>query len=165
MSRSKNRTRKVAMNFRVALLAASATAAVCLAGPARAATPDHELQDVTGATFTCAGTVLTAVSGELAYDYHVVVSAAGVERDNGTGVPRDVTLTNSSGARFSLRGAFAYTDKYDPATGDATAGTVTDNLVVLDTSGGVLGRVGLVEHLDRNGRYREVHLGACTDDN
>lgn len=151
----------------LATAGAAAAALVALAAPASAAGNGmtRQIVDATGASFTCAGTAITAVSGNLVYDYHTTTSGDGVLRDNGHGVPRDVVLTDTAGIVYHLSGAFSFTDTYDPATGQTVAGTVSDQLTVTRADGIVAGRVALVEHLRRDGTLRTFAFGTCTDNN
>lgn len=147
--------------------AATAAALVALAAPASAAGNGmtRQIVDATGGSFTCAGNAITAVSGDLVYDYHLTTSGAGVVRDNGHGVPRDVVLTDAAGNAYRLIGAFSFTDTYDPATDQTVAGTVSDQLTVTRADGTVAGRVAVVEHLRRDGTLRTSTFGTCIDNN
>lgn len=151
------------------LTAAAITSAalVSLAAPASAAGNGmtRQIVNATSGSFTCAGTTITAVGGDLVYDYDLTTAGNGVVRDNGHGVPRDVTLTDAAGDVFRLIGAFSFTDTYDPSTGETVAGTVSDQLSVARPDGTVVGRVGLVEHLRRDGTLQMATFGTCTDNN
>jgi hypothetical protein len=123
---------------------------------------------IAGASFTCAGTTLTApggTDGTITFAYHLTTAADGSVRDNGRGTPHDAVLEDPSHNRYSLVGSFSFTDTYDPATGATIAGTVSDQFTVVDATGGLLGRVGVLEHLDRDGALRDVQFGDCTDNN
>lgn len=146
--------------------AITAAALVALATPASADSGmTRQVVDATGGSFTCAGTEITAVSGELVYGYHVTTSGNGAVRDNGQGVPRNVTLTDAAGDLFQLIGAFSFTDTYDPTTGQTLAGTVSDQLTIVRSDGTPFGRVGLVEHLRRDGTLLTPTFGTCVDNN
>jgi hypothetical protein len=145
------------MNLLARALATAAAATATLAGlggTATAADNAGEAQTVpiAGASFTCAGTTLTA-------------AADGSVRDNGRGTPHQVTLDDPAGNLYRLVGAFSYTDTYDPATGAIIAGTDSDQFTIVNAAGGLIGRVGVLEHLERNGTLRDVQFGACTDNN
>lgn len=151
----------------LATAAAASTAVIMLAAPASAAGNgmNRQVIDATGGSFTCAGTTITALSGDLVYDYHLTTSGDGAVRDNGHGVPRDVVLADAAGNGYRLTGAFSFTDTYDPATGQTVAGTVSDQLTVAQADGTVVGRVALVEHLHRDGTLQTATFGTCTDNN
>jgi hypothetical protein len=142
-----------------------------LAGTAAAGADDtwqRQTLPIAGASFTCAGTTLTApdgTDGTITFAYHLTTAADGSVRDNGRGTPNDATLDDPDGNVYRLVGAFSFTDTYDPATGDAIAGTVSDQFTVVDATGGLVGRVGTLEHLDRDGTLRDLQLGDCTDNN
>lgn len=151
-------------------LATAATAfatVLALSAPASAAGNGmtHQVVDATGGSFTCAGTAITVIGGSLAYDYHLTTSGDGVVRDNGHGTPRDVVLTDPAGNIYHLIGAFSFTDTYDPTTGQTVAGAVSDQLAVVRADGTIAGRVGLVEHLGRDGTLRTTAFGSCADNN
>jgi hypothetical protein len=158
------------MNLLARALATAAAATATLAGlggTATAADNAGEAQTVpiAGASFTCAGTTLTAVEGTITFAYHLTTAADGSVRDNGRGTPHQVTLDDPAGNLYRLVGAFSYTDTYDPATGAIIAGTDSDQFTIVNAAGGLIGRVGVLEHLERNGTLRDVQFGACTDNN
>lgn len=158
------------MNVLSRRLAAAAAAIPVLAGlTGTAAAADNaahaETVPIAGASFTCAGTTLTAVEGTITFAYHLTTAADGSVRDNGRGTPHQATLADPSGNLYRLVGAFSYTDTYDPATGAVISGTVSDQFTVVDAAGALLGRVGIIEHLDRDGTIRDVQFGTCTDNN
>jgi len=138
-----------------------------LAGTATAADNTDQAQTVpiAGASFTCAGTTLTAIDGTITFAYHLTTAADGSVRDNGRGTPHHATLTDPSGQLYRLVGAFSFTDTYDPATGDIIAGTGSDEFTVVNAAGALVGRVGVLEHINRDGSLRDVQFGTCTDNN
>lgn len=148
-------------------VAAAATAALtAIAGPAAAADGvQHQLTPIAGASFTCPGAALTATSGQITFDYHVTTADDGNVHDNGRGTPHDAVLEDTAGALYRLVGAFSFTDTYDATTGATIAGTVSDQFVVLNAAGAVVGRVGLLEHLRRDGTLLDIQFGTCTDNN
>lgn len=138
-----------------------------LAGTAGAAdnTASAQTVPIAGASFTCASTALTAVDGTITFAYHLTTAADGSVRDNGRGTPHHATLADPSGNLYHLVGAFSFTDTYDPATGAIIAGIDSDQFAVVNAAGGFVGRVGVLQHLDRDGTLRDVHFGTCTDNN
>ena len=158
------------MNLLPRGLAAAAVATPLLAGlPSIATAADNanhaQTVPIAGASFTCGDTTLTAVDGTITFAYHLTTAADGTLRDNGRGTPHHAVLSDPSGNLYRLVGGFAYTDTYDPATEATIAGTVSDQFTILDAAGGLVGRVGVLEHLDRDGNIRDMQFGTCTDNN
>jgi hypothetical protein len=155
------------------LITAAATIPVlaALAGTATAGadtTWQRQALPIAGASFTCAGTTLTApdgTDGTIDFAYHMVTAANGSVRDNGRGTPHHATLEDPSGNLYRLVGGFSFTDTYDPSTGATIAGTSVDNFTIISARGGFVGRVGVVEHMDRDGTLRDVQIGDCSDNN
>ena len=156
------------MNPLIRVLAAAATAVPALAvlgGTAAADTSWQQTVPIVGASFACDGVSLTATAGTITFAYHFTTASDGSSRDNGRGTAHHAMLEDESDNPFRLVGGFTYTDTYDPTTGATIAGTGVDNFTIVNAEGGLIGRVGVVVHLDRDGSVRDVQFGDCTDNN
>jgi hypothetical protein len=150
------------------LLAAVSAIALALipatASSARTAgnTTEHTSFPAAGAVFTCAAPLgdLTATSGFVAQSIHTNVDGAGVFHITGTVVPHDVTLTDASGATYTLSGASWFGGK-GSGTGVPTVSTDTEHFVIHSATGGLVARVALVEHLSPNGMTFSKNFGTC----
>lgn len=154
------------MAARLGAAATVTTAGVALAAlPASAAATtvtDHSTVDVTGAMITCPAGQLTIVSGAFEQVFHETADGHGAYHVTGTGIPRNVTLTDDSANPYTLSGAVWFGGTFtDPDGTEPVLITSTDFLVIHNDAGKPVGAVQVVEHLSPNGDVHVVEIGDC----
>jgi hypothetical protein len=148
----------------LAALAASA-AALVLALPAGAAGNAGSTVvssfDPTGAVFTCPSTDYTVLGGTVRTVMHVSSAANGSQHVTGTISPIGVTLTDGSTSTvYRLSGASWFGGNFNPVTQRFETGDTT-SFNIIAPGGGVVGRVGAVDHIGTGGSDVELIFGAC----
>jgi len=154
------------MTARLGAAAAVTTASFLLAAlpaSARATTlTEHSTVDVTGATITCPAGQLTIVGGAFEQVFHETADGHGAYHVTGTGIPRNVTLTDDSANSYTLSGAARFGGTFtDPDGTEPVLMTSTDFLVIHSAAGKSVGAVRVVEHLSPNGHVHVVEIGDC----
>jgi hypothetical protein len=140
-------------------------AAVLVAGASaagNAGTTFTATVDVTGAVVSCPGTDYTVSGGVLRFLFHDSLAANGSEHLRSVRVASDVTLTDGSTSTvYRLVGANA-------AGGNVNLGSdgnleFTDVTVfnILAPGGGIVGRVGSIQHVNPNGGGFSFAFGEC----
>lgn len=149
------------------LAAVSALALALIPATASSAQPagnatDHSSFPAAGAVFTCAAPLgdLTATSGVVDQVIHTNVDGAGVFHITGTIVPHEVTLTDGSGALYTLSGASWFGGKVSPDNVPLVL-TDTEHFVIHSATGAAVARVSLVSHLGPSGLSFSKNLGTC----
>src|ERR671925_2335173 len=151
----------------VAMLVALAAAAVALvvALPASAAgnagTTQVTTFDPTGAVFTCPGTDYTVLGGIVRAVFHDSTAPNGSEHVTGTISPIGVTLTDGTTSTvYRLSGASWFGGNFNSVNGKFEFSD-TEFFNILGPSGGVVARVGGVEHMGTGGSNFSFTFGQC----
>jgi hypothetical protein len=147
-------------------LALAVPAAGGVAGPAAAAegVTWHASTDVAGSgvTITCGELTLTPTSGSLRTVFHESRDSAGIYHYTGTDSADGIVMSGDDDRGYELRGASSFTGRStDPEGKDNLVFTTTASFVVVDSSGGRIGMVHLVQHLAGD-RSIELDSGSCT---
>ena len=155
------------MEKMVAILAALAAAAAVLvvALPASAAgnagTTQVTTFDPTGAVFTCPGTDYTVLGGTIVSVFHDSFAAYGSEHVTGTIAPIGVTLTDGTTSTvYRLAGASWFGGNLNYVNGKYEFSD-TEFFNILAPNGGVVAKVGGVEHMGTGGSNFSFNFGAC----
>lgn len=106
----------------------------------------HSSFDPTGAVFTCQSGDLTVTGGTVDMVEHTNIDAQGVFHFTGTITPHDVTLVDAAGSTYTLSGASWFGGKGTEQ--QTVVEHDTDHFVLHDPSGGVFGKVQLVDHFN-----------------
>ena len=116
-----------------------------------------------GATITCGATVLTPVQGVIAVVFHENADGAERYHYSGTDTAHEVVLVDGAGATYRLVGASSFSGtSLDPEGTENLVTTDVQEFTITRVGGGLLGRVAVVNHVDRDGGVRAVDLGTCT---
>jgi hypothetical protein len=146
-------------------LGLGAGAAVLSVGPADAAAQtftQHQTVAIDGAVVTCGTTDLVA-SGSFEQTVHGTLDNQGIFHITGTGTPRSVTLADSAGNVYDLRGATHFGGSFiDPDGTNPIVMTATDKFEIVSPGGGEFGSVNITEHLGPNGAEHSFDFGDCT---
>lgn len=141
------------------------TAAIIVAVGLYAATPAvagspaiHFTEDVTGDVVTCDSTELTA-AGSFKFTLHEGSAASGNENFTGTGVP-NVTFTDAAGNTYRLAGALWFGGAFN-AQQETFVFTDTEHFVILNSDGGLFGKISITSHLSANGKEFTLNMGNC----
>jgi hypothetical protein len=150
------KSRRIRLGFALAILGGLAS----VASPAAGATDLHQVIDVVGAVFPCAGGDLTVTSGYLIHDVRYTVDAQGVYHVSLTSIPRNLTLTDGA-ATYTITGADHQQASFpaDPnAPFDFHAG---DNLEVHTATGALYAQVRLLIHIQADHTFG-WDVGSCS---
>lgn len=147
-------------------VALTAAVAGALANPASAAesVTQHFSTDVAGSgvTITCGQLSLVPTSGTLDGVFHENADGHGDYHYTGSNVARGVVLTDGSGGSYRLQGTSSFSGTSRDAAGeDNVVFTTTVAFVVLNSTGGRLGDVHVLEHLSPGGHV-QLDSGSCT---
>jgi len=151
------------------LTAAAISAALLTAAPATASnagTTVHMSIDLAGSglTLSCGTTVLSPSGGTATLVYHQSTDAQGIFQVTGTGTFNRATLQDAAGNSYSITGANWFGGSaYDPDANEPIAFTSTDKFVIRTATGGVYGKVNVVEHISPNGNFFSFNFGNCSD--
>jgi|SRR5690349_10979669 len=151
------------------LTAAAISAALLTAAPAAASnagTTVHMSIDLAGSglTLSCGTTVLSPSGGTPTLVYHQSTDAQGIFHVTGTGTFNRATLQDAAGNSYSITGANWFGGSaYDPDANEPIAFTSTDKFVIRTATGGVHGKVNVVEHISPNGNFFSFNFGNCSD--
>ena len=155
---------------KVAFITAAAISGVLLAAaPATASnagTTVHMSIDLVGSglTLTCGTMVLTPTGGTATLVSHESTDARGIFHLTGTGTFNRATLQDAAGNSYSITGANWFGGSaYDPDANEPIAFTSTDKFVIRTATGGVYGKVNVVEHISPNGNFFSFDFGTCSD--
>jgi hypothetical protein len=134
-------------------------------GPASAAetVTRHFDTDVAGSgvTITCGELSLTPVSGTLHGVFHENADERGSYHYSGTNVADHVVLTDGDAGSYRLQGTSSFSGtSSDPGGEDNRVFSTTVAFVLLDSRGGRIGRVHLVEHFS-TGSDVLLESGSC----
>jgi hypothetical protein len=146
-----------------ALTVGVGAATVMLASPALAASgqqTDRGSFDPTGAVFTCGQGDITVTGGTVNEVSHFVQDGRGVFHYTSTITIRGVTATDASGNQYFITGASSFSGM---ALSENQILLVTDSshFVIHNASGGVYGKVQLVDHFSLDGRSFTIDIGGC----
>jgi hypothetical protein len=137
--------------------------AVVLASPALAASgqqTDRGSFDPTGAVFTCVQGDITVTGGTVNEVSHYAQDGRGVFHFTSTITIRGVTATDANGNQYFITGASSFSGMAR-SENELLLVTDTSHFVIHNASGGVYGKVQLVDHFSLNGRSFTIDIGGC----
>jgi hypothetical protein len=144
-----------------------AAAAVLLASPALAASGQQTVResfDATGAVFTCGQGDITVTGGTAYQVMHFGQDARGIFHYTGTITVKGITATDANGNQYFITGAAWFGGKAVSENQNLVA-TDTSHFVIHNASGGVYGKVQVVDHFSLNGRSFTFDIGGCETPN
>ena len=117
-----------------------------------------------GLTVTCGTTVLTGTGGTASLVYHVSTDAQGIFHVTGTGTVTQGKLQDTAGNIYSISGANWFGGStHNPDANEAIVFTSTDKFVIRTATGGVFGKVNVIEHISPSGKFFSFDFGTCSD--
>lgn len=130
---------------------------------AGATVTQHYSFPAAGATITCGAMVLTPVQGDIDVVFHENADGAGRYHYSGTDTAHGVVLADEAGATYRLAGtgSFAGTS-LDPDGTENLVTTDVQEFTITRAGDGRVGKVDMVNHVDRDGGVRSVDLGTCS---